>query len=146
MFYLCRMNHKDPISILKNHNLRVTDCRIAVLQHFMKTDHALSQGDLEANYAEFDRVTLYRTLQNFLEKGILHRIPDDSGFASYGLCFETCTPEGHHHDHLHFKCSDCGHIQCLEKTSVPKIKLPKQFQVDHIDLIIEGTCSNCQHA
>ncbi|XOV94287.1 MAG: Fur family transcriptional regulator [Bacteroidota bacterium] len=135
----------DPIEILKNHNLRVTDCRIAVLQQFMKTDHALSQSDLDENCSGFDRVTLYRTLQNFLEKGILHRIPNDFGYASYGVCFDTCGPDGHHHDHLHFQCTDCGHIQCLEETHLPKVKLPKEYHVDHVDLIIAGTCTHCKH-
>ncbi len=140
------MQHAHLISILRQHQLRITDCRLAVLEQFINAGHALSQKDLEIEHAGFDRVTLYRTLQNFQDKGLLHRIPNDSGFASYGLCFDTCTPAGHTHDHPHFKCNDCGHIECLEDSRIPYFKVPGKYQVDHVNMIIEGTCLTCQDA
>ncbi|CAN0048224.1 unnamed protein product, partial [Chrysoparadoxa australica] len=56
------MQENRLIEILRNHKLRVTECRLAVLDQFIVAGHALSQRDLEENQIQFDRVTLYRTL------------------------------------------------------------------------------------
>ena len=75
------MKYSDLKKTLKGHNLRITDCRMDVLEVFLNSTHALSFSDLEADLDLYDRVTLYRTLNSFIEKGLLHRIPDDSGFG-----------------------------------------------------------------
>jgi len=137
------MKYSDYKKLLKNHALRITDCRIDVLEQFYKTNHALSFKDLEKNLEEYDRVTLYRTLSSFIENGILHRIPSDDGFASYGLCSQECSETEHHHDHVHFKCNVCGHIECLPDYHVPKMDLPG-YTINEQNLIVTGICKNCQ--
>lgn len=137
------MKYSDYKKLLKNHTLRITDCRIDVLEQFYKTSHALSFKDLEKALEEYDRVTLYRTLNSFIENGILHRIPSDDGYASYGLCSHACSETEHHHDHVHFKCNVCGHIECLSDYHVPKIDLP-EYIIDEQNLIVNGTCKNCK--
>jgi Fe2+ or Zn2+ uptake regulation protein len=58
---------------LKTHQLRNTTCREEVIGLFHRKAIALSHSDLESNLGNlFDRVTLYRTLKTFVEKGILH--------------------------------------------------------------------------
>jgi Fur family ferric uptake transcriptional regulator len=84
------MKYSDYKKLLKNHRLRITDCRIDVLEKFHNTDHALSFKDLEDELKDYDRVTLYRTLNSFIDQGLLHRIPNDSGVAAYGLCKWSC--------------------------------------------------------
>lgn len=128
-------------TILKNHDLRVTTGRIEVLEYFILQNRALSFKDLEDQFTDSDRVTLYRTLGSFTENGVLHKIPDDSGFTTYGLCHETCDAEDHNHDHMHFKCNTCGNIECLEQT-IPSIKIPG-YQVVEANLILKGICKNC---
>ena len=129
--------------ILKSHQLKATDCRLDVLEYFISSDFALSQKDLEDKLYQYDRVTLYRTLHSFLESGLVHRIPNDSGMASYGICHDDCTPDAHHDNHLHFKCNECGHIECLEEAKVPKVSLPEGYQVEHTNLIVDGLCESC---
>ncbi len=42
----------------------------------MDSNGALAHADIEKKTGEsFDRVTVYRTLQSFVEKGIVHLIP-----------------------------------------------------------------------
>lgn len=131
-------------AILKKHNLRVTNCRIDVIDYFIGKSKALSQGDLEKSFKEYDRVTLYRTLNSFLEAGILHKIPNDTGMATYGLCHETCTPKHHIHDHAHFKCNNCGTIECLESPlTTTNILLPQGYMMENINLIVDGVCRHC---
>lgn len=137
------MKYSDYKKLLQNHALRITDCRIDVLERFYRSTHALSFRDLEESLDEYDRVTLYRTLNSFIDKGLLHRIPTDDGFASYGLCHEECTNKAHHHDHVHFKCNICGHIECLSDHHVPKVELPG-YDVAEQNLIVSGVCKVCQ--
>lgn len=129
--------------ILKSHNLRVTDCRLNVVQFFLDTETALSQVDLESQFQQYDRVTLYRTLNSFLDSGILHKIPNSQGAATYGLCHETCSPDHHDHNHIHFKCNKCGQIECLDDKAVPEVSMPEGYRVQTVNMIVDGLCVNC---
>lgn len=112
------------------------------LSMFYQSEHSLSFKELERGMKGYDRVTIYRTLNSFLNKGVIHRIPNDSGIANYGLCDDTCEPGAHHHNHVHFKCEVCGHIDCLPEKSVPNIELPG-YVIKEFNLIINGTCRHC---
>lgn len=109
----------------------------------MKNKNALSQGDLEDKFKQYDRVTLYRTLHSFLDSGILHKIPNERGIASYGLCHETCTPNDHKHNHIHFKCNNCGQIECLIENASPSVSVPLGYKVEGVNLIVDGICVAC---
>jgi Fur family ferric uptake transcriptional regulator len=134
-------------NILKEHKLRHTDCRIDVLGIFVLQPFALSHSDLETNLGnKFDRVTVYRTLKTFLEKGIIHKVLDDEGTPKYALCSPKCEVHNHHHNHVHFKCSRCGHTQCLDEVAIPPIPLPKDFKAQEFNLLIQGLCNTCWKA
>ena len=137
------MEHRNVHHILKTHRMRVTACRVDVLKSFIDEVNALSQGFLENKFPTYDRVTIYRTLNSFLEKGILHKIPNDQGTATFGLCQDNCTPTQHHHDHIHFKCQDCGKITCLEDMEIPKVNLPAGYSVSQVNMIVDGICEKC---
>lgn len=128
---------------LKDHKLRTTSCREDVLEAFLRRDMALSHGDLESELGDrFDRVTIYRTLKTFLEKGIIHKVLDDEG-TRYALCRERCSEDNHHHDHVHFKCNTCGQTNCLENLHVPAVKLPEGYRIQEVNLLIQGLCAEC---
>ena len=134
----------EPNIILKENNLRVTACRGQVLSIFIEAQSALSNADIENRLStEFDRVTIYRTLKTFLKKRIIHTVPDDTGNLKYALCTEECTDEEHNHQHVHFKCGDCGLTICLEDLKVPEIKLPEGYYFTDSNLLIYGTCDKC---
>lgn len=137
------MSQENLKSILKSHELRITDCRLDVMQFFLNEKSALSQGDLENQFTQYDRVTLYRTLNSFLDSGILHKIPNETGTATYGLCHDTCSPEHHDHNHIHFKCNSCGQIECLDEKVVPKVTVPAGYQIDGVNMIVDGICATC---
>lgn len=129
--------------ILGNHGLRKTDCRLDVLAFFMNQKNALSQSILENHLKQYDRVTLYRTLNSFLEAGIIHKIPNSQGIATYGLCYKTCSPDDHEHNHVHFKCNQCGQILCLDEKAVPEITVPAGFMIESVNMIVDGVCDSC---
>jgi Fur family ferric uptake transcriptional regulator len=130
-------------SILRKKNLSITDSRKKILTLFLQGTDALTHGDIEKKASEkFDRVTIYRTLQTFVEKGIVHTIPSADNSIRYALC-KDCT-EGHHHDdHVHFLCSNCDTTICLDDVVSPAIELPAGYIIQNVQVIINGICNNC---
>ncbi len=134
----------DIKDILKRNNLSVTGSREKILSLFLSQGGALAHGDIEKKAGErFDRVTVYRTLQTFVEKGIIHAIPTADNSIRYALCKDECT-EGHHHDHhIHFVCTNCGNTYCLDDIATPEVRLPKGYVSSHIDVVVDGICKSC---
>ena len=133
--------------ILRKNHLSVTDIRKTILELFLHSSGALAHADIEKRSGEkFDRVTVYRTLQSFMEKGIIHTIPTADNSIRYALCKDDCS-EGHHHDnHVHFVCNVCATTTCLESVTVPEVKLPKGFRPSERQMIVSGICGECQKA
>ena len=131
--------------ILKKNQLSVTDSRKSILELFLSSHGALEHSDIEKQTGEkFDRVTVYRTLQSFMEKGIIHTIPTSDNSIRYALCKDDCS-QGHHHDnHVHFLCTICARTSCLESVTVPDVKLPKGFKPIDSQMIVTGICGECQ--
>ena len=133
--------HSDHL--LKDFKLRATPTRQEILHLFIQKEYALSHGDIEnAISSSLDRVTVYRTLKTFLDKGLIHKVLDDEGSLKYALCNEACNQAGHHHDHVHFKCLKCGQTNCLQ-IEVPPVKLPKGYKPKEVNLLIQGICDHC---
>ena len=136
---------KTSDDILKQNQLSLTGSRKKILDLFLNSSGAFSHGDIEKLVGdEFDRVTIYRTLQTFVEKGIIHNIPTAENYVQYALCRDNCS-QGHHQDHhVHFVCEKCGHTICLEEVAVPLIKLPKGFTNNKTEMLVKGVCRDCR--
>jgi Fur family ferric uptake transcriptional regulator len=131
--------------LLRKNQLSVTGSRKSILELFLFSNGALAHADIERQTGEkFDRVTVYRTLQSFMEKGIIHTIPTADNSIRYALCKDDCS-EGHHHDnHVHFICNECSRTTCLESVTVPEVKLPRGFRPLDKQMIVTGVCGECQ--
>ena len=131
--------------ILKRNELSITESRTKILELFKQANSALAHADIEKKTNEhFDRVTIYRTLQTFVEKGIIHTIPTSDNSVLYALCKDDCT-EGHHHDnHVHFICEKCSTTYCLDHVIIPDLNLPEGFLPKQSDLVISGICNKCK--
>ena len=135
----------DFKNILKQNRLSITDSRVKILQLFLKTDNALSHADIERKVQEtFDRVTIYRTLQTFVEKGIIHLIPTTDNSIKYALCKNDCVAGHHHDEHVHFICDECNKTICLDDVNIPIVKLPKGFKPQHSEMVVTGVCGECK--
>ena len=132
------------IDLLKRSSLSITDSRKKILESFFQENSALAHADIE-NYVgeDFDRVTIYRTLQTFVDKGIIHTIPTPDNAVLYALCKDSCSA-GHHHDnHVHFICDNCNKTFCLEHVVVPTVHMPVGFAASQIDMVVSGICNYC---
>lgn len=136
---------KTQPDILKQSGLSVTESRRKILDLFLETNGALAHADIEKNTAAaFDRVTVYRTLQTFVEKGIIHQIPTVDNSILYALCKHNCEQGHHHDDHVHFICSICDKTICLDEVTVPEVKLPKNFIKQQAAMVVTGICEDCK--
>lgn len=129
--------------LLKDFKLRTTPSRQEILHLFLEKDYALSHGDIEKQIGgALDRVTVYRTLKTFLDRGLIHKVLDDEGSLKYALCNDACTVADHHHNHVHFKCIKCGQTNCLS-IEIPPVKLPRGYRAKEQNLLIQGVCEHC---
>lgn len=134
---------KDHESKLLANRINPTAMRLLVYDFFLQQNAAISLTDLEKGLTHSDRITLYRTLKTFQEKGLVHSIEDGSGATKYALCQEDCEAGTHQDLHVHFYCNLCKETFCLPKTSIPEISLPENFQFKEVNLVVKGICSKC---
>ena len=137
------MNTMNPEHLLKKHNLRVTQFRMDVVEIMSGSAHALSSNDIESQLQDPDRITLYRTLKNFEEKGIIHKAIDGTNTAKYALCDSECDEHNHAHQHVHFHCEKCDNTFCVEDVIIPVIQMPHGYNTRQINIIADGICENC---
>lgn len=131
--------------ILEKHDLKKTKPRLSVLGVLSTRRSATSQPDLEEVLGnEVDRVTLYRTLKTFEEKGLIHKVIDSHGTANYALCGSACSEHEHHDNHVHFNCTACFNVYCFDQLHVPDLKMPAGFTVGTVNLIVYGICADCE--
>ncbi len=132
------------MELLKNSGLSVTDSRKKILELFVEANGALAHADIEKKTeAIFNRVTVYRTLQTFVEKGIIHSIPTTDNSILYALCKHNCSADHHHDNHVHFICNICNNTTCLDDVIVPAVKLPKNFSKLQVAMVVTGVCEGC---
>lgn len=136
---------RTQTQLLKEHHLKSTSGRTAILSLFLQNERALGYSDIEKKIAaSYDRVTVYRTLKTFLDRGVIHKVLDDGGSLKYALCDVGCAGRMHRHEHVHFKCSSCGETCCLEQVGIPAIELPAGYSASELNLLIRGVCDKCK--
>jgi len=143
------MKERSPEDIiaqtLTRHRLRQTPVRLGVLRALREAPYALSGHEVEELLGTgTDRITLYRTLRSFEEKGLIHRVIDASDIVRYASCSMACTEHMHADNHVHFKCTRCAHIYCLNQIAIPAVTLPASFQAVQRDYLLSGVCGECQ--
>lgn len=115
----------------------------AVLEILLDSDKAISHSHLLHQLGDiYNRVTIYRSLDKLIEEGQIHRIIDMDGVSKYASCKECDRSDHHNHDHVHFSCTKCSNLTCLE-TTVPNFTLPANYQADEVNFTVSGICPNC---
>ena len=123
---------------------KVTPARVRVLAALRGAPGAVSHAEIEEALAHeaqpgIDRVTLYRVLDWLCEAGLAHKAADARGVFR----FSAAQPNVEHAAHVHFRCTGCGGVFCLEAPPPPPPALPEGFRLDGVALDIRGECSRC---
>ncbi len=138
-------NEVKYTEMLRKNGLKSTPKRVAVIHVFSQENKVVSLGDLNKLLGEgFDRITLYRILNAFQEKGLIHKIPGTEGSPEYALCSSDCDEHEHLDNHVHFKCNTCSKVECLDHVEIPEVHLPASYKAMNYNYIIEGVCAKCQ--
>ena len=74
---------------LLSKNTNPTSMRILVYDFLEQQQTAMSLSEIESHFYKADRVTIYRTLKTFEEKGIVHSIQENTT-GKYILCHDGC--------------------------------------------------------
>ncbi len=135
------MNDEQIKTLLKSHNLRVTNKRVELLSVLDKSRRPLSVADLLESLHGIDRVTLYRALDAFVQLGIVRQID----FGARAKYFEINRGDDHHH----ITCVKCHKMEDIDICSMYKLadaalKSSREFKkVLQHTLEFQGICQNC---
>lgn len=132
------------IDLLKKSGLRTTAVREAVIKLLIRHEGPLTHQEIiEAkSVAEFDRVTIYRTLDSLHKATLLHKVLGEDNVWRFCL----------HHDeldkkcggnHIHFLCRECKKMSCLKEQPLPWIAAPKGARIESKQLVVQGLCAKC---
>lgn len=125
---------------LKAHGYRLTKPRqeiFAVLKHKPQSvTEILVQ--LHEKKLKIDKVTVYRTLENFVKIGLVAETQFKDGVSVYELA--------DHEHHHHVLCENCGQIEdiCLDENLLLKTaKKSSSFLIKSHRLEFFGLCQKC---
>jgi len=129
---------------LKDLGIRKTAIRVEMLDLFMESaGKAMSGKDIELELNDSDRITVYRTLKTFEQKGLIHQVMDGTGITKYAICIDDCDDHAHHDEHAHFRCEKCGKTTCLDGGITLPSDIPAGYQIKNAHLVLEGKCADC---
>lgn len=129
----------EVLDYIKNFGLSGTTIRKQIISCLWGDGVALTQKEIEERLpGDPDRVTLYRTLKLFAEKGIVHKIVIDEATQKYKLAGRFRKS-----DHAHFYCIQCHKILCMPQLNVDLKGLPSGFRFQSARVVVEGTCDFC---
>ena len=136
------MNNNELENILTSKGVKPTANRMLVLKELERSSHPVNLADLEMSLYPMDKASIFRVLELFSEKDIIHVIED----GSRSLKYELCHGKDHHSltdQHAHFYCEKCGAVECLEDVDLPQIAFPENYKVKSVNLMFKGICSKC---
>ena len=136
------MKNSQEIIIFSRLGIRPTSVRIVVFRAISKFKNTFNLQDVEDELSWMDKSSIFRTLNLFAAKSLLHTINDGSGTQKYCLCHHPGECDSHEM-HCHFHCVKCGTTYCLSSVYPSHINLPEGFVVEKVSYIIDGVCSSC---
>lgn len=120
---------------------RNTQTQSGILELLKSSDSALSHDMIQEKFESVNRATIYRVLNRFCEDGIVHRIVGDDGKQYFALCIN-CKEKEHKDNHFHFRCTQCGKMECLQAEI--SVVLPQGYNFEHFNGVITGKCNTCK--
>ena len=86
---------------------------------------------------EISMVTVYNCLDTLVKAHLIRQVNLDRAATRYCPNMQ---------DHSHFYCDVCGHIFDIPLGRSVTPSLPRGFQMNHSEISLRGTCSECAEA
>jgi Fur family ferric uptake transcriptional regulator len=128
--------------LLGSANLRRTGPRMTILAVLLGSRKPQTADQIAAKLGRPapNRVTIYRTLEAFVEADLVHKAFLDERTWHFELADRCSSVQCH----PHFICTKCGLTQCLVGLSVPVLEgLRKGFVTHRQQVRLEGLCPGC---
>lgn len=136
------MAQRKPDELLKEVNLKATARRKAVLTFLLDQNHPVGIDVIRKYIKGVNKVTLYRMMQDFEEKGLVASHELGHGHVDYELA-----DRPHHH---HLVCQGCGDIEdvysCKDQCKMEAIVMKnsnKFLDIQKQTTTFFGTCHGC---
>jgi Fur family ferric uptake transcriptional regulator len=131
---------------LRRSGARSGAAREAVIRYLSHQQCCLSaQEVLEGLRADGQRVgiaSVYRTLDQLAELGLVHRIDLGEGLTR----FEPAQPDGEHHHHL--VCRSCGKVDTFDdpalERAISAVAGSHGYALGQHDVVLRGACGDCR--
>jgi Fur family ferric uptake transcriptional regulator len=128
--------------MLSKTGLKKTRQRIDILKVLVNAKRPLTAEQIGCRLAgeSPNKVTIYRTIESFVDAGLVHRAYLRDRTQHYELG-EHCTQM---QCHPHFTCTKCGSTRCMPDSTVGMVKgLEQGFVVHRQQVRLEGICPRC---
>lgn len=126
-------------SILKTNKYSVTSERLSIFK-FLTTIHIFTYNDIEDNFKNIWRASIFRTLNLFLKLWIIRKIDVWDKVMTYEL-------NDHDNHHEHMKCSSCNSIISFHSDNICKKIFNEAekiwFKITSHNIWVLWTCKNC---
>lgn len=134
------------IGTLKSLGIHITRCRIAVFKMFYHHNEALPTSYINKYFSgSIDRISVYRALKTFIQKGILLRIPNTEGEIRYMLSHNKKDGSAIGKTQLaYLVCTSCEKMKLLDESVFQQFTLPENLCVKHCHVLLEGVCTKCE--
>ena len=137
------MENKDHLAeLLRGRNLKATSTRLHVLEVISDYKKAIPFSEIQNKLQGFDRVTLYRTLNALMESGIIHKALIEEKETFFAICSNSCSSHFHNHNHIHFKCSNCLAVTCVQAENPISFSIPNHA-IESFEIEVMGLCESC---
>ncbi len=136
--------------ILKDHGLKLTNQRIAVLEIFKEHSGVhLSVEEIydfvKKDYPEIGLATVYRTVQLLSELELIDKLNLDDGYVRYEIGAMDGEKSHHHH---HLICLCCGEVFAFGEDMLDSLEehidRTQGFKVVNHQVKLFGYCKNCR--
>lgn len=138
------MNDEAIKNELKEKGIKNTRAKSALLNILKQKNKPIDVNSLHKECQELtpvNLVTVYRTLQQFHEKGLVQEFLDKDSVTQY----EYVNKNGQAHPH--FQCSECGTVFCLGALAFDDAlyfsNMAKKHKVNSINITLNGICEAC---
>lgn len=130
--------------LLRRAGLRATTPRLAVLRELLRAPRPVSHAEIaqELHPQGFDRVTVFRNLQDLANAEVLSRV--DVGDHTWR--FELRLAESRSAEHSHFVCDRCRSVSCLNDVKVRVSPPPgaRRWTFAKVSaVVLTGRCASC---
>ncbi len=137
---------EDFKEILRDHGLRATAPRVAVMRELCDAGTPLSHTEVLARMGsvQWDPTTIYRNLVKLTEAGLTQVVSRAEGMARYALATDH-GDHSHDHEHPHFVCDDCGKVSCLPISVTASADVDERWaaSVQRAAVQLLGSCPDC---